>query len=47
MEDILSTKEACVKGEFFCKEKFFLTNRGKPSHEDLDQARTFAKTMMK
>lgn len=47
MEDILSTKEAFITGKFFCKGKFFLTNRGKPSHEDLDQARTFAETMMK
>ena len=45
MENILNTKEACIKGKFFCKGKFLFTNRGRPSDEDLDEAKKFAELM--
>ena len=46
MEDILNSKEACIKGKFFCKGKFLLANRGRPSDEDLDEAKKFAKLII-
>jgi flavodoxin I len=47
MENVLNTKEACITGKFFCKGKFLLVNRGRPSDEDFDEAKTFAKLMIK
>jgi flavodoxin I len=45
MEDILRSKEACIKGKFFCKGKFLFTNRGRPNDEDLKQSKEFAKNL--
>jgi flavodoxin I len=47
MEDLLKTKEASVKGSFFCQGKFWLGNKGKPSDEDLKNAKEFAKNSIK
>lgn len=46
MENLLKTKQTKIKGKFFCKGKFFIMNRGKPSNEDFEQAKSFAKRMM-
>jgi flavodoxin I len=47
MENILNNKEACIKGKFFCKGKFLFTNRGRPNDDDLEDAKKFAKLMIK
>ncbi|MBN2602768.1 MAG: flavodoxin [Candidatus Thermoplasmatota archaeon] len=47
MENMLVTKKACIKGKFFCKGKFFVFSRGRPNDKDLDEAKKFAKLMMK
>jgi len=47
MEKILKSKEAKIKSKFFCKGKFFLMNRGKPDEEDINDAKNFAKSMIK
>ena len=47
MEKALNAKEASVIGKFFCRGKFMLFNRGRPNDEDLDEAKKFAKNMMK
>lgn len=46
MERQLKSKNANVKGKFFCKGKFLLFSRGKPSDGDLDEAKKFAKRMI-
>ena len=46
MQNILQTKQACIKGTYFCKGKFLLINRGRPSIEDLNKAKKFAKKMI-
>jgi len=47
METQLNDKNAIIKGKFFCKGKFWFGNKDKPSNEDLDNARKFAKQMVK
>ena len=47
MEEKLIAKEACIKGKFFCKGSFLLINRGRPNDEDLNEAKTFGKLMIK
>ena len=47
MEKMLNFKEAKIKGKFFCKGKFFLMNRGKPDEKDINDAKNFAKSMIK
>jgi flavodoxin I len=47
METMLKDKNANVKGRYFCKGKAWFTNKDKPSNEDLDDARKFAKKMIK
>lgn len=45
MEKTLLAKGASVKGKFFCKGKFIVFNRGRPSQDDLKKARDFARKM--
>ena len=45
MENLLIAKKACIKGKFFCKGKFLMFSRGRPSDEDLNEAKKFAKLM--
>lgn len=45
MEKILETKQALVKGTYFCKGKFSFINRGHPDEEELDDAKKFAQDM--
>jgi flavodoxin I len=47
METMLKDKNANIKGRYFCKGKAWFTNKDKPSNEDLDDARKFAKKMIK
>ena len=47
MENLLKTKQTKINGKFFCKGKFFIMNRGKPSNKDLEEAKKFANKMMK
>lgn len=47
MENALTTKQACIKGKFFCKGKFLFANRKRPDDNDLDEAKKFAKDMKK
>jgi flavodoxin len=47
MEKTLITKEASIKGKFFCKGKFLFANRGRPNDQDLDEAKKFANLMIK
>jgi flavodoxin I len=47
MEKALKIKEACIKGKFFCKGKFLFANRGRPNDDDLNEAKKFAKQIMK
>jgi flavodoxin I len=47
MQDQLISKNACIKGKFFCKGKIFFINRGRPNEEDLDKAKKFAKQVIK
>jgi flavodoxin I len=47
MEAQLKTKQIEIKGKFFCRGKFFIMNRKKPSNEDLEKAKKFAKNMKK
>lgn len=46
METILNTKNADIHGAFFCKGKFWLINRTKPSDEDIAEVKKFVKKMM-
>jgi flavodoxin len=47
MEDALTRKDATVLGSYHCKGKFLLFNRGRPNTEDLDNAKKFAREMLK
>ena len=42
MENMLKKEGANIKGKFNCKGKFLIFSRGKPSDEDLKEARRFA-----
>lgn len=46
MERKLQVKQACIKGTFSCKGKFLLINRGRPSTDDVKEAKKFAKQMI-
>jgi len=46
MEGLLDAKDASVKGKFFCKGKFWFGNSDRPSDDDLDNAKKFAKEMI-
>ncbi len=45
MENLLIAKKACIQNKFFCKGKFLMFSRGRPSDEDLNEAKKFAKLM--
>jgi flavodoxin len=45
MEILLKNNGALVKGKFFCKGKFWFVNKDKPSSEDLEGAKRFAKNL--
>jgi len=45
MESVLRSKDARIKGRFFCKGKFLFANRGRPNDEDVDEAKKFAQLM--
>lgn len=47
MENMLKVKEAHIKGKFFCKGKIFLINLGRPNDKDLNEAKKFAKNIIK
>ena len=47
MKKMLLEKGADVKGEFYCKGKFFVMNWKKPDEVDLNYAKNFAKDMIK
>jgi hypothetical protein len=47
MEGFLNTREASIKGKFFCKGKFMFTNRGRPNDDDLEEAKKFAQGLKK
>ena len=46
MKAHLKPKGATIKGTFYCKGKFLIASRGHPTQEDLEKAKTFAKTMI-
>jgi len=43
METMLKEKDSIVKGRYFCQGKAWFVNKDKPSNEDLDDAKKFAK----
>ena len=45
MENLLITKDASIKGKFFCKGKFLFANRGRPDDEDINDAKEFAQKL--
>jgi flavodoxin len=45
--DALIKKGAIVLGNYQCRGKFLLFNRGRPGTEDLDNAKKFAREMLK
>jgi flavodoxin len=47
MEDAVTKKGATILGNYHCKGKFLLFNRGSPNTEDLDNAKKFAREMIK
>ena len=47
METMLNSKDAMVKGRYFCHGRFWFGNKDKPSNEDLDDAKKFAQRMTK
>ena len=47
MEIMLKEKNANVKGRYYCKGKAWFTNKNKPSNQDIDDAKKFAKDMTK
>jgi flavodoxin len=47
MEMMLKEKNATVKGKYFCQGRFWFGNKDKPSDQDLDDAKKFAKKMIK
>jgi flavodoxin len=46
MEDALTRKGATVLGNYHCRGRFLLFNRGRPDTEDLDNAKKFAREML-
>jgi len=46
MTDILKQKGATILGNYHCKGKFILVNRGHPNKEDMDNAKKFAREMI-
>jgi flavodoxin len=46
MTDILKKKGATILGNYHCKGKFILVNRGHPNKEDMDNAKKFAREMI-
>jgi flavodoxin len=46
MADALAKKGATILGNYHCRGKMFLVNRGHPNQEDLDNAKKFAKEML-
>ncbi|MCX6696446.1 MAG: flavodoxin [Methanoregula sp.] len=46
MADALMKKGATILGNFQCRGKFLLMNRGHPNKEDLDNAKKFAREML-
>lgn len=46
MTDILKQKSATILGNYHCKGKFILVNRGHPNKEDMDNAKKFAREML-
>jgi flavodoxin len=47
MENMLKQKGATVLGSFHCRGKTFLVNWGHPNTEDLDNAKMFAREMLR
>jgi len=47
MADALKLKGATILGSYHCRGKFLFTNRGRPNKEDLDNAKKFAREMLK
>jgi len=47
MADSLKQKGATVLGSWHCRGRFLLSNWGRPNEEDLDNAKKFAKEMVK
>jgi flavodoxin I len=47
MEDALIRKGATILGSYHCRGKFLLFNRGRPSAEDLENAKKFAREMLR
>jgi flavodoxin len=46
MEDAVTKKGATVLGRYHCPGKFLVFNRSRPSTEDLDNAKKFAREML-
>ena len=46
LADALMMKGATILGNFHCRGKFLLMNRGHPNKEDLDNAKKFAREML-
>ena len=47
MQSMLTDKDANIKGKYFCQGRFWFGNKDKPSNEDLNDAKKFAKNMIK
>jgi len=47
LEDALTRKGATVLGSYQCRGKFLLFNRGRPNTGDLDNAKKFAREMVR
>jgi flavodoxin len=47
MEDTLTRKGATVLGRYQCRGKFLVFNRSRPGTEDLDNAKKFAREMLR
>lgn len=47
MTDTLKRKGATILGNYHCGGKFLVLNWGRPNNEDLDNAKKFAKAMLK
>ena len=45
LEDLLNQKNATIKGKFFCKGKFWFTNKDKPDEIDFKNAKKFAEQL--
>jgi flavodoxin len=46
MAEMLSGKGAAILGNYHCRGKFLLLNRGHPDKEDLENAKKFAREML-